>query len=584
MSDRLDIEILKRDHPDQIIDEVVRVQKQGRMMLDELFPPDTHEVIRTALVNTGRYVSGHREMRMQLKDTPEGKEIVAMAALARDPGRTQDSLDIIADFAPTAGSSRVQQINQYRKIYETEALISNAVNKIAALIGVGGGFRVRKAKKGKARKAVDQLQAVLDYMTDHINASPEYGVVTSERGLRSVIHTGVRQALVEGDWMGRQQWTQVEVPGEGTFALPITIQTISMTQLEPVHVQLAGLGELWYWSPDSKLRELLTTGDPNNPEVTKLMKKLVDSKLRAALTKDTKVLLEPALLMHVKHRGFATSPFGESLIEPAKLGIRYVRSVTAADLVSMENVINRLTIVKVGSSDPKSNYSKPDVAAARTALMQSFFEEVGPSMLIIWQGDDVDVVDVGAQQSLLDLEERFKIGDHKVKSALGLPDALLFGSTGEGSSAGWASVIGATAQMQELANGFASVLTGMGERVAAENGFDDIELVWEYDKSLLTDNMQTRTQNRADYAMGLVSIRAMIAAQDRDPDAEFLLRCKERELDPNNTTWEEAFMPPQGLQGQAEGGVRGQGPGKVGGEGRTPTEEIADNGATDGPE
>jgi len=286
--------------------------------------------------------------------------------------------------------------------------------------------------------------------------------------------------------------------------------------------------------------------------------------------------------MHVKYRGYATQPFGESLIEPAKLGIRYLRSVTAADLVSMENVINRLTIVKVGSSDPKSNYSKPDVAAARTSLMQSFFEEVGPSMLIIWQGDDVDVVDVGAQQSLLDLEERFRIGDQKVKAALGLPDALMFGSTGEGSNAGWASVIGATAQMQELAYGFASVLSTMGERVAAENGFEDIELVWEYDKSLLIDVMQTRTQNRADYVLGLVSIRAMIAAQDRDPDAEFLVRCKERNLEPGTTTWEEAFMPPQGLQGQAADGVRGQGPGKVGGQGRTPNAETPNKGAEDG--
>jgi len=90
---------------------------------------------------------------------------------------------------------------------------------------------------------------------------------------------------------------------------------------------------------------------------------------------------------------------------------------------------------------------------------------------------------------------------------------------------------------------------------------------------LFTDEIQTRTQNRADYAMGLVSIQSMLAASNRDPQAEFFLKCQERGLDPNTATFEEAFTPPQGLQGQSVGGVRGQGTGKVPGEGRTPNNQ-----------
>lgn len=574
------IEAIKRDMPDEIIAKLQVQRMQGTMLLDELFGGDQNEAVRRAIIETGKYrnVTGSRELRVQTRVNEDGNhEIIALAALARDPGRTQDYLNAVQDFGVTGALNRTQQIQQYRKIYETEGLINNAVNKISALIGVGGRYRVRKAKKGKARKAVEQLQAILDYVTSNVNAASEVGVVTSERGMKSVIHAGARQALIEGDWMGRQQWTNVEVPGEGSFSLPMTIQTLSMQTLEPVE-ELSGLGELWYWRPDSRLRELITKGDKQRPEVTKIVQKLVDSKLRAQLAKEPRVLLEPALLLHVKNRGYATVAYGESIIEPAKLGIRYSRAVTAVDLVTMENIVNRLTILKVGTGDPKSPYFKPDVAAARASLMQSFLDEVGPNMLIVWQGDDVDVLDVGSTTAVLDLEERFRIADHKVKAAVGLPDALLFGSTGEGSSAGWASVIGAAAQMQELANSFASVLTTLGERIAVENGFDNLELIWEFDKSLLIDVIETRVQNRADYVLGLMSIRTMIAASGRDPDAEFLIKCAELGLDPNSTTFEQAFAPPQGLQGQAPGGVRGQGEGKLPGAGRTPNSESANGG------
>lgn len=573
------IEQLKREFPDQIIDQLKMSQMSGKIYLEDLFVGEDFADVRRSIIQTGKSVTptGSRELRVQTRPTEDGKhEILALAALSRDPGRTQDYLDSISDFTVLGTQDKTVQVRQYRRIYETEGMINNAVNKIAALIGVGGRFKVRHARRGKARRAVEELQMALDYVSNNVNNAPLFGVVTSERGLKSVVHAGVRQALIEGDWIGRQQWSKVALPaGGGTWSLPMTIQTISMLNLEPVK-DLAGLGELWYWKPDAKLRDMIVNGSKDNPEIDKVLRRLVDGKLRSDLAKGTKVLLQPSLLMHVKHRGYATSAFGESIIEAAKLGIRYSRAITAIDLVSMENVISRLTVVQVGSSDPKSPYSKPDVAAARASLMQSFFEEVSPSMVIIWQGDDIEVKDVGSQNSVLDLEDRFRVADHKVKMALGLPDALLLGSTGEGASAGWASVIGAAAQMQELANGFAAVLTTLGERIAVENGYADIDLIWEYDKSLLTDALQTRVQNRADYAMGLVSIRSMIAAAGRDPDAEFLIKCTERGLNPDTTSFEQAFAPPQGLQGQASGGIRGQGDGKLPGDGRTPTDQQAD--------
>lgn len=554
--------------------EVATQAMSGHMTLEELFAGEENEELRTSIIQKGafRMTGSKKELRIQTRRMEDGRhEILALAALSRDPGPTNDYINTIQDFANVGQKATLNlsnRVKQYREIYKYEGIINNAINKVAALIGTGGRYKVRRAKKGKSRKAVTDLQAALDYFTQYANASAADGVVTSERGLRSIVHAGVRQALVEGDWVARHMWSKAKVHELGQWSLPMLIQTISLVNLEPVG-NLSGLGELWYWRPESDLMQLLQNGSTDKT-INDVVKRLVDSRMLAELKKNQRVLLTPALLLHVKYRGFATDAVGESMIEPAKAAIRYSRGLTAVDLVSMENIINRLTIVQVGSADPKSPYSKPDVAAARASLMQSFFEESAPSMVIVWQGDDVKVQDVGSQDSVLDLDKRYEIADTKIKSAIGLPDALLLGATGDGSTAQWASVLGAAAQMQELANSFATVLTQLGERIATENGFEEADLIWEFDKSLFTDEIQTRTQNRADYALGLVSIQTMLAASGRDPQAEFFLKCQERGLDPETATYEQAFTPPQGLQGQAPGGIQGQGEGKVPGEGRTP--------------
>jgi hypothetical protein len=551
----------------------------GRMMLEDLFSGDDNKDLREQILRSGKYTPRHsnKELRIQTRRMEDGRhEIMALAALSRDPGKTSDYLTNIADFADTASKPTTNlstKVLQYRQIYRNEGIVNNAINKMAAMLGVGGRFKVRHARKGKSRKALEDLQMLLDYFAVNVNSAPMSGVVTSERGMKNLIHHGARQALVEGDWIARQQWAKVTLPNvSGTVSLPMTIQTLSLTSLEPIN-ELSGLGELWYWKPDSQLLQLITKGSKVK-EINDVVKKLVDNKTKAELQKNQKVLLTPALLLHVKHRGFATDPIGESMIEPAKLGIRMYRALTAIDMVSMENVINRLTIVQVGSADPKSPYSKADVAAARAALMQSFFEDISPSMVIVWQGDDVKVQDVGSQDSVLDLNDRYRIAENQIKMSLGIPDALLIGRTSEGSSATWASMVGAAAQLQELANAFAAVFTTMGERIAFENGFDGVDLMWEFDQSLMADFKETRTQNRSDYLLGLSSIKTMIAAAGRDPDAEFLQKCEERGLNPDTSSWADVFSPPQGLQGQAPGGVQGFGDGKDPSQGRAEGSEA----------
>lgn len=566
-------ELIKRDNPDGVMEEMAKIAGDRRLTLSELFRGDEHKDVREAIKRTGSYEhkANGRKLHVQTRERADGEhEIMAIAAVSRDMGQTQTVIDAIADFANKSNSNRATKIQQYWNIYETEGPINNAVNKMAALISGGGRYKVKAAKKGKAKKQDEALQAILNYFVKEVNAGSDdpkkATVATGEQSLKQVTIMGVRHALVEGDWFGRTVWQKVEVGDFGSFSLPMTIQTISSQQMEPVD-GLQGLGELWLWKPDEAFTKLITQPSKYK-EVNDLVKKTVgDSKLLSQIKADGQALLTPGLVYHVRHRGKSQSSFGESYIEPAKLAIRYSRAIDAADLVSLEQVINRLLIVQVGSSDPKSPYSKSDVAAARAALMQSFFEEPGPSMTIVWQGDDVKVESVGAE-NVLALADRHALALGKIKIALGVPDALLSGTSDGSKAAGWASVIGAAAQLDGLQSAFAAIWRRIGMRIALENNFEGVELEFEFDQSLLVDKEAEREQNRNDYLTGYLTIQDVVASTGRDPQAVYERMCMEKGLTPGTATWQEAFAPPQGLPGQGAGAPPGQGPGKVPGNGR----------------
>ena len=528
----------------------------GRMLLSELFvdPTEREQIVREGIVR-GRF----RDVHVKTRALENGDhEVMSIAAVSRNPGRSDSYLDGIEDLQSLTGS-QAQKVQRYWRVAQNHGLTATAIAKISAILSANGTFRVRRAKKGKARTAREQLEELLFEWTRRVNAGvlvgptqkqEQPGVITGSRGLKALNHQAVRYALVEGSWVGRQVWATTQLGSLGSFDLPMTIQTISTENLEPVQ-EVKGTGiELFYWRPPQQLVNQLRS--PTNKDVGKLVSKFIPKDLQGPLKKDGKVLLDPALLMHVRHRGKDTEAFGESFVHPALPAIAYQQAVLQLDLVSMQSLINRLVIVTVGSSDPKSPYSKPDVATARAAAMQTFFDDPGPNMTIIWQGDDVDTIEIGAHSALVDLESRFGIAEQMIKQALGVPDALLTGTTSDGKAAGWAATIGAAAQLEELANQLAGVWSELGERIALENNFTDIEIVYEWDRQLLIDRIEERNQNRLDYQSGLMDLWNAIAGTGKDPQAVFERRCFEKGLDPNEetVTWERVFFPPQGLSGQ----------------------------------
>jgi hypothetical protein len=536
------------------------------LKLSEAFPGEEWATVRAGLISSGRagLRTGKHDVIGTVRADGNGDyDVLSLAAVSRDPGRTQDYIDQIQDFIPVTGKTQKLKVEQFYEIYRTEGAVANAVRKIAAVVAQGGRWVVDYAKKGRYKKARDEAQAALDDVVRHCNSAPMEGVVSSNRGLQSVTHQLVRQALIEGSWVGRQVWAKRSIRDVGQWNVPVNIFSVSTKHLEPVkEVQGTGI-EAFYWVPErSLLDELL---NPTNKDVAELLKKYIPKEYIKDLTDKQKVLLDPALLMHVKHRGLDGLPFGQSFIEPCLPALAFKRNVEALDFVTTQTLINRLSIVKVGSSDPNSPYSDPQVALQRTALMTRMLADPSPNSLLVWNGDDVSVVDIGAYNQVLSLDGRHGIARTKLHDAIGLPSAMLIGeSAGESGSraAGWAAAMGTSAEVQELTNAIAACYEQLGERILIENGYTpgEIELAWVWDNSPLLDKNTEYTNLRQDYQIGAISIRTYLEGRGLNPDAEYLQKCTERGLEPGDgVTWTEVFTPVIGLPGQSSEGAPNNG-------------------------
>lgn len=453
-----------------------------------------------------------------------GQRVMAVAAaVKRQPGKSMDLLDQVKDFATiTDNSSRDQMLRLVNTIYASEGMVNTAIQKSASLIATEGSFKVLSIRgtKGKsAEKAEAELLNLLEWWVDNVNSKSDDSIVTGDRGISSFISQGARSALIEGDHIGRQVWSTTEVPSlKKRYNLPMNLQTIPVAEVEvPTELEDFNL-ELVYWKPPRTV--IQTLQNPRDENLKEYIEKYMEPEVLNALQTDGQYLLDPSLLFHVRHRGRAVGFWGESMIVPAMTEVAYKRSLQALDIVTIENLINRLVIIMVGSDDPNSIYHSAEVSAERLALMQRLMSTIGPAATVIWPGPDIKVAEIGAHDGILDTDERYKQVESRIRNALGVPAALLSGESSSGKAAGWAATIGLAAQLRELQLQYKNMLITIGQRIALENNFKDVTVTWEFHQDLLTDKEANAAMALKEYAAGLISAETALEEMGMDYQTE----------------------------------------------------------------
>lgn len=485
------------------------------------------------------------------------------AAVSRTPSNSEDWLkENVPDFETVSGNvndfgTRQQRLQLFHKISRSEGLVNNAIKKTASLVAQDGSFKIRFVKQGKrpTKVVADELLKILSFWQENVNSADLQATITGSRGIRQIVRRGARQSLIEGDLFLRQSWDKTDIPILGkTYSLPMLLQAMPSQDIY-IPKELGAGVELIYWKPSRSVITSLNSADPN---IRKVMQKALSPKVISELKKKGMYLLDPALITHVKHAGTDTDIFGQSMIEPAMTDLSYSRSLKMLDFVTISSLINRMLIIKIGDPNKESDYHNLAVAQQRVNVFRRLITgDVGPNMMIVWAGHDIEKLDVGAHDAILQTDGRHNIARDGLKASLGVPDSVLMGSVeGGAKGAGWLGFIALSTVAEELREEFSQIITQLGNRIAIENNFDQVDLVWEFNKSLLADKEANSKVMIQAYDRGLISRRTTLEELDKDFDAE-----KIRKQDEDEAGDEELFHPPPPAQLKGgPGGNQGSAP------------------------
>jgi hypothetical protein len=524
--------------------------KKAPAKIDQWLRGPQWKGVRNDLVETGLATFRDEKGREQLlmADFDAKGHVVAMAAaIPRQPGRAYDFLNQVEQFRDLLTGTtqgRKDAVALFHKLYRAFGPANNAVNKLAALVAPNGQYKVRsvKGQRGKSGdKAAEEFQTGVNWWKDRVNARPLDAVITGDKGVTSFIVQGTRLLFIEGDHIARHVWPKkaVQVPSIGkALKLPMNLQSFSVQHTE-IPEGLEGTNyELIYWVPPSTFINQLRS--PRDPNLKKKLDQMLGSDVKSALLKDGKYLLDESFMMHIKHRGTGVDTYGQSLLEPAMSDIRYFQALDALELTIITNLMARMVIIKVGSDNPESEYHTSAVTASRLTMLQRMMRLVGPAATVLWGGPDINVVEVSAHNALPAIEERYKIAERRLLMSLGLPAVLMVGEGGDGKAAGFAASLGVAAELREIQDQYKNALEALAQHIADENGYEEVEVVWEWTENLLEDKETAANLILKLFQSGLLSPETALEETGFDYAAE-----QKRQADAVTKGYKEkAFGPP----------------------------------------
>jgi hypothetical protein len=492
-------------------------QAPSPVTLEQLVTGESNQSIRDDLRKDGVASFRGRDAQehvLGVELNAQGHVMSVAAAIPRTPSKAQDFLNEVADFKVNTGVREVDVL-LYRRIYFAEGLVNNAISKVGALIANSGSYKVKRVKgqRGKGGdKRAEEFRTLLMWFAENVNASGLNSVITGGRGLKAFVSQGARTALIEGDHFCRTNWSKASIPtlSGATYSLPMNIQTFGGDVIFVPPEAIALNVEWIYWRPPRSIINSLET--PKDPTLKPIFDKYIPPDVQAELQKTGRYLLDPALMGHIRHKGQMNLMFGQSFVAAAMSSIAYKRALQALDIVTIENLLNRLLIIKVGSDKPESAYHKQEVTAKRVTMLQNLMKKIGPSSTIIWAGPDIAVEDTGANGKIWEMDGRYGIANAAIRSDMGTPAAILTGEGADGKASAIAAIVAVSAQIQELQDEYAQFLKTLAERIAEENGFEDVEVTWEFAPNPLIDRGETVTQLLKGYQLGAVPIRTLIEA------------------------------------------------------------------------
>ena len=429
--------------------------------------------------------------------------------------------------------AKSRELQLARRIYIFESLVSTAIKRLVSFAVTPVSFEnIQDSDFGQIINFWLNNLTAIDEQQQYAKGMP---------GIQAALRKIVRRLLIDGDVIVTETWSKVKVPiVNGTsvsyksFSLPTRLEVhdlanITIDELSALYgrevIKLKvpqSLIELVKKEEKSKDEKLLI--EQINPDIIKQIK---DGEEEVQLY-DTSKPKNQSLTTHLKIEDDDFAVYGRSYLLPAFEAVARKHRLKALDEATIAGMINRITIIKAGMIDAVN--SATTITPERLQALENLISEPKTNELLIWPGDDIDVLDIGSDGKIFSFEGRYDHVDREILAALGLPRILIDGYSETRTDNAYVSFSGVVEFLnQDVRNAvILPFLTRLVRNIAEENGKYKNEFpVAQMSRMNLHDPEHLRAQSQFYYDRGLVSEKTTLGDGGFDFEVERARRERE---------------------------------------------------------
>jgi len=406
----------------------------------------------------------------------------------------------VGNYSDTNDTRKINEIKLARKLVETDSLCGTVLDRLVAFTITQGNIEHVKS---------EELLILLNKWKNNINnlMTNEGIPVIKPHGIHQVFSEICERLFTDGDAIVSEIWDDaVELDGD-YYKLPYKIRVHDTLSIEIDDDEFLKNGnEKIYLSVDSR---------------SKFGPKLGKNSKGIPLFSDDK---EP-FTTHMKLRAKSFSKWGTSYFRRAFGPISTKKRIEALEVNTIEGLINRLTIIKAGKIDAETETGI--IAPHRLAVLERLIMSPKVNNLLLWPGDDIDIVDIGPKEELVTYEKKYSETNEQILSSLGFPRVLIDGE--ESSTENWQKFLGLIAFLSGVRVSYlVPWITQVMRKIAIKNGFEDEYPGFSFSRMKLYNLKELLDAVKIFYDRGLMSELSAVTNADLDYDIELSRRSVEK--------------------------------------------------------
>ena len=398
---------------------------------------------------------------------------------------------------------REKIIKLSRKAIAEEGIVASAIEALIEVPTLGGWY---------IDEDNEELRTLCEYWLENIDAigynDKKYQTIKTIGGIESLVLNILFGLYENGDEVIGEVWENVKVPklNDAKRNLPIRFISYDVVNLN-IDKRLASIGkEVISLKIDSDISRIVKDG-PDNDDEQIILDNLPQYFIDAVRKEDVEYYkLDPTFITHFSRRNNRRSAWGMPYVYRAFSALAYKYRLRALDNATIDGLIQRVWIIKIGSTDVQSPYHI--VTQDRIALALAALKQIKVNNVLIWGGADIATEEFNSSDSsVLSFSDRYKSADDDIQKALGVPRFLIDGSGLSGGNSDWLLLAKTISQMERYQIMIERWINMKLREIAVENGYKNSFPVFHWTFLKLRNQDKTKNLVTELYKSNLIGVR-----------------------------------------------------------------------------